>query len=478
MLSSIRSRLLLTYAAVIGVVLCVVGIALVLYILSNPLIDRQAYTRLEGVGVIILRQRLIKTSDQEILPELVQRLDKQGDLRILLISPTGDVTLDSRSGIEVPLNPTIRETNENQRGIAFDKNRKAWYFNWQPLDDNGYLVIASPRIGRISLLFSQRLREVLSDDLLPPLIQGGFAAMILALAFSFWMAHWVSAPLKRMADATGIVSSGELSKVPDQGPDEVRYLTMAFNQMTSQLVASQKSQKDFIANVSHELKTPITSIKGFAQAILDGAVKSLDDLENAANVIHSEAERMHRLVIALLDLARLEAGTIDMVKQPVDLDILLKHVVMKFGPLADAGKISISFSGGNLPTTLGDGDRLMQVFTNFVDNAIKSTPEGGSVTLDSSIDDDQIYVKVQDTGKGIKPDEVVRIFERFYQVDKSRAGLAGRGTGLGLSIAKEIVQAHGGSIHVSSQPGQGSLFMVKIPVATPDESTLIAQREK
>ena len=478
MFSTIRSRLLLTYGLVIGVVLCVVGIALVLYILRNPAIDRQVYTRLDGVGEIILRQELISSSDQEIMPELVKRLTDQGDLRVLLLSPKGEVVFDSGTDIEAPLNPKIRQSNGYQRGIVLDANRKAWYFSWQPLNDNGYLVIASPRIGRISLLFSQRLREVLRDDLLPPLVQGGLAAMILALALSIWMAHWVSKPLMRMADATRKVSSGGYAKVTDEGPDEVRSLGQAFNRMISQVASSQKSQKDFLANVSHELKTPLTSIQGFSQAILDGTARSSDELTNAANVIHTEAERMHRLVVSLLDLARLEAGTVVMEKASVDLDPLLKKVIEKFEPQAQDAKIALSYTCQGILKMLGDADRLTQVFTNLVDNAIKNTPEGGFVRLGAVGEAGHIKVKVQDSGKGIHPDEVGRIFERFYQVDKSRASASGRGTGLGLSIAKEIIQAHGGIIVVSSQPGQGTLFVVKIPVVNLGETTVVTRRKK
>jgi signal transduction histidine kinase len=478
MLSSLRSRLLLTYALLIGVVLCVVGLALILFILRNPIIDRQVYARLESIAEFVMQQGAIQSASRERLEEAIQRIDQQANVRVLILSATGEMLLDSRADEAVVLSPKIREPGLLQRSLSLDVERKAWYTIWKPLGDNTILVFATPRVGRVSLLFSQRLGEILKDELLPPLLQGGLVALTLALVLSVWMSYWIASPLRQMSQATQQVAKGEFGEVPLNGPSEVKSLAESFNKMTHKVVASQQSQKDFMANVTHELKTPLTSIQGFAQALSDGTVRSQEEVEKAAEVILTEAGRMHRLVMALLDLARLEAGIIQMEFSTILVDELLNQIADTFQPLAAEAGVELIYSRTNLPDIAGDGDRLRQVFNNLVDNAIKFTPAGGKVTLSGEVEGDYLVVRVEDTGPGIPPGEISRIFERFYQVDKSRAGNKGRGTGLGLAIAREIVLAHGGQIQVESQAGESSCFMVKIPLRQPRDSVGLRKQNK
>ena len=260
--------------------------------------------------------------------------------------------------------------------------------------------------------------------------------------------------------------------IPLEGPAEVKELGKAFNEMVHRVQASQQSQRDFVANVSHELKTPLTSIQGFAQAILDGAVPNEQSLHQAAQVIYDESSRMHRMVVELLDLARLDSGIAEIERLPVNLNTLLQAIYEKFQPIAQQAQVTLRLHLGVLPEIQGDGDRLAQVFTNLVDNAIKFTPPGGTVTLSSQVTDDCVYLSVEDGGPGIPAGERERIFERFYQTDKSRRGDRTRGVGLGLAIAREIIQAHGGAISIgepaaSKSSAYGSVFVVKIPLARP-----------
>jgi two-component system sensor histidine kinase ResE len=175
----------------------------------------------------------------------------------------------------------------------------------------------------------------------------------------------------------------------------------------------------------------------------------------------------------LLDLARLDAGTLVMEYFPLDLEALLQEVIDRFSVQATDAKVDLAYRRSPLPEFVGDRDRLMQVFTNLVDNAIKNTPEDGVVTLEAHLVGTDIQVVVKDSGYGIAASDIDRIFERFYQVDKSRAGDQERGSGLGLPIAKEIVLAHGGSITVESQSELGSIFMVTIPKNRLEDTTVI-----
>jgi signal transduction histidine kinase len=263
--------------------------------------------------------------------------------------------------------------------------------------------------------------------------------------------------------AQGIAHGNYAQVAPETGPDEVRALAESLNSMARQVQATQQGQRDFLANVSHELRTPLTSIQGFAQAISEGAADSPAAVERSATIIQGEAERMQRLVENLLALARLEANLNQLERSPIAPVPLLNALVEKFAPMAATKTITLNaMLPPDLPDVLGDGDQLAQVFTNLLDNALKHTPTGGRVTIGATVTGSEVVITVSDTGPGIPVADQARIFERFYQVDKSRARSGG--VGLGLAISKEIIQAHGGRIGVGSAPNGGAVFTVWLPI--------------
>lgn len=476
MFTSLRSRLLLTYVIVIGVALSVVAAVLVVYIARNPTQTAQARLRLQTASEILSRRvdNLPGTSI-ETLHGLAHRADEAYDVRVMVYHVRGELILDSRAETEpgLLLDPAQgRNTESKVVVITEDEFGGEWLHLSQSITEEYWITLATPR-PQMRILTALRSR---SDELFKLFRQGGIVALILSLVFALWLARWISAPLQRMAQAAKGVAAGDYQPIVQEGPREVRSLAIAFNEMAEQVHTTQQSQRDFIANVSHELKTPLTSIQGFSQAILDGTAQNQADLDAAAQVIHDEASRMHRLVIDLLDLARLDAGTLNLERTQVDMSALLHSVVEKMRPQSVQAQVVVSLQIQHMPAMIGDGDRLSQVFTNLIDNAIKHTPQGGDVRVVAVHDEYQIVVKIIDTGVGIPPEQLARIFERFYQVDKSRMGGEKRGTGLGLAIAQEIVHAHGGTLEARSQTGQGSVFVVKLPLARPDDTTLAQRR--
>ncbi len=258
--------------------------------------------------------------------------------------------------------------------------------------------------------------------------------------------------------------------MPIAGPPEVRAVAEAFNDMSAQVQAANQAQQDFLANVSHDLKTPLTSIQGYSQAIIDGAAP---DPVVAAKIIHEEAGRLNRMVVELTDLARLQAGRLSMRWSPVEIGQLTAAIAERLKIMARDKQIALQVDTHPMPEITGDGDRLAQVLTNLISNAIKYTPAGGHIWVSTRTANGGVQVIVRDDGVGIPADELPRVFERFYQVDKARGPQ--RGTGLGLAIAAEIVQAHGGKLTAASDgENRGSTFVLWLP--SPQMSTVLRKR--
>ncbi len=459
MFSSLRARLWLSYALLVLAALTVTALFIIVYLIRNPFVYRQTFTRLRDIEAIlqINQPGLGKLPLDSLLP-ILKQYDRTYDVRLLVFDKNRQLQADSRAGSSPAFSlPRLLRLLLLNRVIK-DDSGAYWLFIAQKLSDERWLVLAVPR-PKLQLL------TIIRDDLFLPFVEASALALVLSLVIAFGIARWIADPLQRVVAASRQMPARQAAAIPLKGPHEVQALTRAFNEMTTRVQASQKSQRDFVANVSHELKTPLTSIQGFAQAILDGTADTAEARQQAARVIHDEAGRMHRMVLDLLDLARLEAGTADFQRAPVDLPALLNSVVEKFTPQAKKAGINLHVQAPVLPPLTGDGDRLAQVFTNLVDNALKFTPAGGQVSLHASQADDGVEISVTDSGIGISSAEIAHIFDRFYQADPARKGGEKHGAGLGLAIVKEIVQAHGGTISVHSAPGEGSTFTVRLPLA-------------
>lgn len=463
MFNSLRSRLWLSYALLITLVLCLVGAAIAVVVYRNNLPLQQAALKLQALRANALpRLYAIQDLDPNLLQALLVRNVDQIRGRIVILTNQGKVIADSMEGERVSLpdfddRPLKTEVGALPRFYQ-DAQGRGWYYIIDEIGPNqlAFFAVNRPRLQFLTLFRDQYLR---------PLVWGGLIALLTSIIFSLILSRWISKPLYRISREAGQVAQGEAHPIPPEGPEEVRQLAQAFNDMTRQVQTSQQSQKDFVANVSHELKTPLTSIRGFAQAILDGTVQSEEDLQQAAEVIQSESNRMDRLVNDLLTLAKMDTGTAAFEMHTINLTALLDAAARKFTPLFEKSGLDFQVSILEMETKiLGAPDRLMQVLDNLLTNAIKFTPMGGQVSLSSQIEEGFVSIQVQDTGPGIPPEEQERIFERFYQVDKARPGGGGRGYGLGLAISKQIVETHGGTLSLISEAGEGSRFVVKLPL--------------
>jgi len=481
MFSSLRSRLIGSYVLIIVICLSVAGLVLVL--LLAPQVLRLSYLRLADRSVpTALHVRSLRArglSPEQIISALEEQAASQGT-RILIATRQGEVLADTEGRW------VGRRVNLRLEGAASER-RRVFFEGRLPTEEGLSLYVAVPT-GPLSpggepeepvwyvVLLSPPRQAIVSilGEITAGFVLAGFAALLVSIGVAFLIARSVAKPLQRIEAATEAMAQGNYDEELNiTSPDEVRRLADRFNLMAQEVKASRQAQRDFVANVSHDLKTPLTSIQGFSQAILDGAAEDEQARNRAAQVINEEAGHMAWLVDDLLDLARIEAGQAVMARDPVDLGELLRGCMGKMALRAQRGELTLDLQLDYNPMVNGDRDRLAQVFTNLLDNALSHTPPQGRVVLAARSVAEEVgkrgqeartvaEITVSDTGAGIPPEELPRIFERFYRGDKSRTK-GGRGAGLGLAIAKEIVQAHGGHIEVESVVGLGTKFTIKLP---------------
>lgn len=250
--------------------------------------------------------------------------------------------------------------------------------------------------------------------------------------------------------------------VPIIGADNVwKGVLLVFHDIT-EMKKLEQTRKDFVANVSHELKTPVTSIKGFAETLLDGAMNNQETLHTFLSIILKESNRLQSLIQDLLELSRIEQQGFQLTNQEFDVRLLLEEVITLLNGKAEEKEIQLQFYCQQDEVIIsGDVDRLKQVFINLIVNAITYTPQLGQVKVSLFDHGENVQVLVKDSGVGIEKNEIPRIFERFYRIDRARSRNSG-GTGLGLAIVKHIVEAHRGNISVKSKIGKGSEFIIKL----------------
>ncbi|MCB9454462.1 MAG: HAMP domain-containing protein [Anaerolineaceae bacterium] len=484
---SLRSRLILSYLIVLMVTLGVITVALLLLQAAQPVAPGPTYERLATIGREFLAEfnagetRLGQLQGLATARARMMTFAEENDVRIIIATHVSDnqgtVFLDTAADFQrgdilnirvdspsyqLPLflQRLLNTQVQTSLGGFADNDGVRWLFIGLEVvrqNDTGSAILIADRAPEQTL---QRVLAEFRDNLAMPLLQAALVGLVAALI----LAALISGNLLRALHdlrtaASAVMHSDYAHRVPVRGAPEVRAVAEAFNAMSAQTQANQQAQQDFVANVSHDLKTPLTSIQGYSQAIVDGTAK---DPAHAAGIIHEEAGRLNRLVMELTDLARLQAGRLSMQSVPLDMGHLTAAIGQRLAIVAEKKNIALHIDSPSMPQVVGDGDRLAQVITNLVSNALKYTAAGGQVWIRTQINNGGIEVVVQDTGIGIPPEDLPRIFERFYQVDKARGPR--RGTGLGLPIAYEIVKAHQGRITVTSGgTGQGTAFTIWLP---------------
>ena len=321
-------------------------------------------------------------------------------------------------------------------------------------------------VGAVLLNISTEDLRVRFMDVLPSLLPVGVGVLILGVFCSLLLARSLTRPLKEITAAVRDFSKGHLDRrVQLTCGGELQALGDEIDRMAFELSNMEESRKSFVANVSHELRSPLTSIRGYVQALRDGAIPE-EEREKYMDVVLDETARLTALVRDLLDLSRIESGKFPMEMARIDLCEQMRRALLSFEGRIEEKRVEVA---AELPETpcwvMADAGRIRQVIGNLIDNALKFLPEGGTLSVGVGSAGKRVYAYVEDNGPGIAKDDLPFIFDRFYKADKAHT--AGMGTGLGLSIVKRILEQHGGGISVSSEPGR-TVFRFELDAA-PEE---------
>jgi signal transduction histidine kinase len=308
--------------------------------------------------------------------------------------------------------------------------------------------------GRIVLFRGARLAGTDWDPFLTSLFVAGAGGALVAALLSFFLARRLARPLRELSAAAGRVAAGETQvRVPVEGEDELAQLSRAFNAMAGDLAAAREAERSFLMSVSHELKTPLTAVRGYAEGLSDGAIEPAE----AGAVIGTQAARLERLVGDLLDLARLDQRVFSVGRDPVDLGDAGRAACAALAPRAAELGVELELEAPEASWVVGDRDRLVQVVSNLVENALRVTPAGGRVTVEVG----NGALTVADTGPGLAEADLPRAFDRFYLYERYASDRP-VGSGLGLAIVKELVTAMGGRVSVANTVGGGAAFTVRL----------------
>jgi signal transduction histidine kinase len=329
-----------------------------------------------------------------------------------------------------------------------------------------YFAARPTNPGTLILLRPQSTAGSLLSPYVVGLLIAAAAGGLLAAVAAFLLARRISRPVDRIAAAARSLTRGtHPSPVPVEGAAEIATLAVAFNDLAAQLRQAQEAERNFLLSVSHELKTPLTAIRGYAEAVEDGAF----DPREAAATVASEARRLERLVHDLLDLARMNRTDFSVHNTEIDLAEVAEDAVRRYQQQAESFGVELHVVADGSAPAVGDADRVLQVVSNLVENALRLTPPGGDVRVAAAPG----VLRVEDTGPGLDAVDTEHAFERFYLHE--RYGLERRvGTGLGLAIVKELTLAMGGSVEVESSPGTLTVFTVRLGVPVVARETLSA----
>ena len=381
--------------------------------------------------------------------QLQRFLEQAGPLagrRIVVHDGAGNIVGDSHQLSGIPWRPR-QQGSRNSAIIVNDRRVGSFVF----ASDNAPEDLQEPPVSRVVAAVNRSL------------LWTGLTAVAFGIFLIALLSQRLMAPMQALGSAARRLGSGDLSqRVSTSGPSEIGELANSFNAMAGSLQRAEEQRRVLVADVAHELRTPLSNIQGYLEAIKDGLLQP-----DAATIdtIHQQVVHLARLVEDLRLLAQVEGGALNLNLEPTSLEEVLGRSVEAFRARAEARAVSVNLGvSPGLPLVMMDRTRIAQVVANLLENAIYHTPEGGRVEVSADVTGEgRARVTVEDSGEGISPQDLPLVFERFYRVDPSRSRSTG-GVGLGLTIAKQMVEAHGGAIFAESTPGRGTRLIFELPL--------------
>lgn len=406
----------------------------------------------------------------DAVSQVLTAMPRPPDQRVIIITTQGQVVVDTGRARRRQSTPNLSVSQG--RPIVVNGSTIGTLYTVYPLGIRSGGNLGSP-LGPQPLGLSPSDRAFLAQ-VNQSLLVAAIAAIGAALILGILLARQIIRPLRQLTQVAQRIAHGHFDeRIQVTGQDEVAQLGEAFNQMAESLQRTENARRQLVADVAHELRTPLMVINTTVEAMEDGVLPP--DKTNLAT-IRDEIASLSRLVADLRDLSLGDVGQFPLEREPVDLTDVLDSVRSAFVTAAASRRISLSVDATTeLPWVIGDENRLRQCLRNLVDNALRHTPAGGHVTLRGRVEGNAAMIEVTDTGEGIAAEHLPHIFERFFRADQSRNRRSG-GTGLGLAIVQQIVRAHGGTIDVSSGgPGRGATFTIRLPVARTDNDGHLAR---
>jgi signal transduction histidine kinase len=467
-LNSIKLKLMVIYVSVVMIVMALSGTFMLRQVRAME--EERARERLRSFAVLAYNTIVMPNERTRFInaPEW-EAMQNEYDIVIILMNELG-VGIAPAMFVGARSNDrSISFAISGQEGFSVGRvgldlndNEAEWLSFAMPVDhpDGRFIINARMKADGMNANLFELTRILLLTALV--------ALIIIPVAWYF-LADTLTRPIVAMSRHARAVAEGDLTRqIPVQSGDEIGVLARNINHMSNEIARHLEQQekldnmrKEFVANVSHELRTPLTSVRTYTETLIDGALEDMETARNFLEIIDEEARRMSTLVTDLLELSRLDNKQATMELDIVDLLGLIRITIRQCQVLAEQKNQKIELSGTrDACFILANAPRINQVISNILSNSIKYSPEGSTVHVQVESDDERHSVSIRDEGMGVPPEDLAHIFDRFYRVDKARSRAMG-GTGLGLAIAKEIMEAHGGSIHAASTPGEGTTMTLR-----------------
>ena len=469
---SIRWKILLTFLLIIGISFAMTAALLTGLVSRTLYAQRTRQASLSAERLASSAAPFFASAQMDALHELLSEAASELDGRILLVSPDGKVQLDTFAlldGTRLDL-PELTQALGSGSSTAYG----IYSAGEQPGE---YAALCAARMtgdaGAIgALLISTPVTELqnaivtVEKQLLTLFAVVAAAALIAALIFSFTLTR----PVKALTSTIRRMGRGDLSaRASIRASGELRELADSYNAMAEQIENFDRSRSQFVSKASHELKTPLTAMKLLLECLIDQPEMPDELRMEFMQDMNHEIDRLSGIITDLLTLSKMDSHDAVLRLTDTDLTALTEDALHTLRPVAERAGLRIVTDLAPVVQMRGDASKLSQIVYNLVDNAVKYTPEGGEIRVSLALKGRSAVLTIADDGIGIPPEEQAHVFDRFYRVDKARSRATG-GTGLGLSIVRQMVQLHGGSITLNSQPGSGSVFTVELPVRKEDNA--------